>query len=442
MRTRELAISRSIFFATLPYTVVGSLLLLLAGCGGGSGGASTGPPGAGDGSPTVVTFKFTSGTPSVIAARVGSGAFTAQTLSAGALSLSIPSGASNFAVAFVCILTLNAQAQIPEQFVFEASTADGSTFTLPCPAPLPSGQTGTLTGSVDLSGIPGATAVNIVATNGAYTTVSGAPLNGAFALAEPTGTDRVLVLAYGQSQQSSPSSLLAARNLPNQTVPGTLNAGTPVVLGPADETSPQAITYNNVPPGYASPSTVVGFILGNAGGFTVAGSATTQYPTLPAAAVQSGDYYKFLASASSLSTRGEEVLVLTNSASGNPVSFTFPAPWSYAGPTPAALPSFNFAYTGFPDKTGVMESAAVGWTPATGISVFSEVNATANYQNGSTTLAFPDLSGLAGFLPAPTTGSAVAWTAEILHASAGATLVMPSNTTGSAVANSGSFTVP
>jgi len=442
MRTRDRAIGRSIFSATLPYAVLGSLFLLLAGCGGGSGGASTGPTGSGDGSPTVVTFKFTSGTPSVVAARVGSGAFTAQTLSAGALSLSIPSGTSNFAVAFVCTLTLNGLAQIPEQFVFEASTADGSTFTLPCPAPLPSGQTGTLTGSVDFSGIPGATAVNIVATNGTYTTVSGTPPNGTFALAEPTGNDRVLVLAFGQSQQSSPSSLLAARNLRNQTVPGALNAGSPVVLGAGDETSPQAITYNNVPSGYASPSTVVGFILGNAGGFTVGGPSTTQYPALPVAAVQSGDYYKFLASASSLSTRGEEVLVITNSTSGSPVSFTFPTPWSYAGPTPAALPSFNFAYTGFPDKTGVMESAVMGWTPATGISVFSEINATANYQNGSTTLAFPDLSGVAGFLPPPITGSAVAWSAEIVHSSLGAALVMPSNTTGSAVANSGSFTVP
>jgi hypothetical protein len=89
-----------------------------------------------------------------------------------------------------------------------------------------------------------------------------------------------------------------------------------------------------------------------------------------------------------------------------------------------------------------MESAVMGWTTATGVSVFSEVNATANYQNGSPTLAFPDLSGIVGFLPAPTTGSAVAWTAEIVHSSLGATLVMPSNTTGSAVANSGSFTVP
>src|SRR6185437_14297378 len=112
----------------------GLMLLASAGCGGGSGGAgSTGLPGPGDSNPTVVTFKFNSGTPSAVAARVGSGAFTAQTLSAGALSLSIPSGTSNFAVAFVCTLTLNGLAQIPEQFVFEASTADGSSFNLPCP---------------------------------------------------------------------------------------------------------------------------------------------------------------------------------------------------------------------------------------------------------------------------------------------------------------------
>ena len=415
-------------------------LVFLAGCGGSSGGSSNG--GGGGGTPTVVTFKFTVGTPTVVAARVGSGSFTAQTLNSGSLSLSIPNGTTTFSVAYVCKLPLSAQVQVPDQFVFEASTADGSSFTAPCPTNVPSSQTGTFTGSVDASGIPGATVLDIAATNGTYTTVAGAALNGTFTVAEPAGSDRVMVLAYNNSQQGLLTSLVAAKNFTNQTVPGALNAGSAVVLGTPDETTPQAITYGNAPSGYSQPTATVGFIMGGAGGFTVAAPATTQYPALPAAAVQSGDHYTFIATTRSLSTQGEEAVVLTNSTSGGPVNFTFPAPWSYAGPTPAALPSFNFAYTGFTGKTGVIESAGMGWVTATGVSSFYEVDATANYQKGSTALAFPDLSGVAGFLPAPVSGSMTVWTAEIVQSSAGATLTMPSSATVSAVVNSGSYTVP
>jgi hypothetical protein len=372
---------------------------------------------------------------------VGAGLFTTQTLNSRSLSLSIPNGTTNFSVAYACTLPLSAQVQVPEQFVFEASTADGSSFTAPCPMAVPSSQTGAFTGSVDASGIPGATLVDIAASNGTSTTVGGVTLNAAFSLAEPAGVDRVMVLAYNNSQQGL-SSLVAAKNFTNETVPGALNGGSTVVLGAADETTPEAITYSNAPSGYSQPTTTVGFIMGSAGGFTVAAPATTQYPALPAAAVQSGDHYTFIATTRSLSTQGEEAVVLTNSTSGGPVNFTFPAPWSYAGPTPAALPSFNFAYTGFTGKTGVMESAMVGWVSATGVSSLYEVEATANYQNGSTALAFPDLSGVAGFLPAPTSGSLAVWTAEIVQSSGSATTTAPSNVTGIAVANSGTFTVP
>ncbi len=425
--------------AILRFSALCCVVTLVAGCGGSSiGGGSA----AGGGStPTVVTFNFTIATPTVVAARVGAGLFTTQTLNSRSLSLSIPNGTTNFSVAYACTLPLSAQVQVPEQFVFEASTADGSSFTAPCPMAVPSSQTGAFTGSVDASGIPGATLVDIAASNGTSTTVGGVTLNAAFSLAEPAGVDRVMVLAYNNSQQGL-SSLVAAKNFTNETVPGALNGGSTVVLGAADETTPEAITYSNAPSGYSQPTTTVGFIMGSAGGFTVAAPATTQYPALPAAAVQSGDHYTFIATTRSLSTQGEEAVVLTNSTSGGPVNFTFPAPWSYAGPTPAALPSFNFAYTGFTGKTGVMESAMVGWVSATGVSSLYEVEATANYQNGSTALAFPDLSGVAGFLPAPTSGSLAVWTAEIVQSSGSATTTAPSNVTGIAVANSGTFTVP
>jgi hypothetical protein len=79
----------------------------------------------------------------------------------------------------------------------------------------------------------------------------------------------------------------------------------------------------------------------------------------------------------------------------------------------------------------------------TGSSNMCSVIATTNYQNGSTSMAVPDLSGVPGFLAPPATGTTVDWTAEILQGSGrvgqgSAT----ANSNGSAVQTSGIYIVP
>ena len=73
---------------------------------------------------------------------------------------------------------------------------------------------------------------------------------------------------------------------------------------------------------------------------------TTQYPAIASAAVQSGDYYSFGGEAFNGGSN-EYVAVQTNTASGGSQVLNLPAGWTYAGPSPAALPTFNFDYTGF-----------------------------------------------------------------------------------------------
>ncbi|MGA8090026.1 MAG: hypothetical protein WCA10_22330 [Terracidiphilus sp.] len=419
-----------------------SVFALVAGCGGSSGGSSN-AGGGGGGTPTAVTLRFTVGTPAALAARIGSGAFTAQTLSSGSLSLSIPSGTTTFSVAYACTL-VSGTINLPEQFVYEMSTADGTAFTLPCPTSQSTGQTGILTGNIDASGISGATESDIATANSALTTVSGVALNGSFSVSAPAGSDRVEVLAYNVVQQGfvRPVSLLAARNFASQPVPGALNGGNAVILGAADQTTSQSIAYNNVPSGYAAPTTSVGLAMGGSGGFTVGGSLTNQYPALPAGALQSGDVYEFTASASNSSKATEAAYVLQNSSSGGPMTLTFPPAWAFAGPTPAALPTFNVAYSGFSGKSGVSESASLGWFTGASTEIFYQVSATANYLDSSTSLVFPDLSGLTGFVASPSSGTVVSWTAVLLQESAGILQANSANSTGVAVVNSGSYTVP
>jgi hypothetical protein len=426
-----------------------------AGCGGRSGGGGTG--GGGDNPPTAVTFTFDGTAPTAVAAKIGLGAFTVQTLSSSQLTLSIPSGTTTFAVAYVCQTATGAPFpfQITSQTVAELSTADGSAFTEGCAVTAgaspdgSTGQTGILTGSVDASAISGATAVNIYAENGSSAIQYGS-LNSpsSFSFSAPVGNDRVEVLAFDflnfQGLLLNPT-LLAAKNFPSQTVPGALNGGNPVVLGPADQVSTQPITYSNVPSGYAAPSAMV--LLGTgAGGFVIANQATSQYPALPAGATQTGDRYYFFASAYRNSTQTEGVSVELGGPGGGPVVVSFPPPWSYPGPAPAALPAFDFAYSGFSSKTGVFHIASTSWstgdpTQSNSTQNSSLVTASANSLSGSSTVTFPDLSGVAGFPPPPPSGTEVAWTALIAQVS-GTHTSSPLEVIATQVTDRGLYNVP
>lgn len=426
------------------------ILIITTGCGGSSSGGTgtTGGGGGGTSTSTTVTFTFQGPAPTAVAAKIGSGSFAAQTLSSGILKLSLPIGTTNFAVAFACPTVgtvANGAFPVTGQSVLEATTADGTAFTAGCRPPWYSGQTGALTGTIDASAIPGVTYAEVDALNGQTLIPTGnAPISGDFTLSAAAGSNRVEMLAYQNTGQTF--LLAAARNFASQAVPGTLNSGNTVVLGASDETTLQPISYVNVPSGYAAPITDVTYDMGyidphfNWGGFRVATLATTQYPTLPASAVESGDFYYFYARTYNSGGPGEMTVDKT-STNGGAVSFTFPTPWSYDGPTPAALPTLDFVYAGFSGTSGIVQEANLGWAQG-GVQQYFTMAASANYQHGSTTLAFPDLSGLTGFLPTPASGTQLTWGAGISQSSGGVFQPMASNASIVTVSNSGNYAVP
>jgi hypothetical protein len=408
---------------------------LFAGSGGSSGTGSGPGGGGGGGTSTQVTLSFTNGTPAILALKTGSGAFTSQSLSAGKLNFSVPGGTSNFAVAYLCTA---ASFPIYED-IFELSTADATSFTLPCPAPYPAQTKGALTGNIDGSGIPGVNSLNLAVTNGSEGFVTGVTSGANFNLNVPAGNDRVLILAYSNLGLQG-SSLVGAKSLTNQLVPGALNGGDQVVLGPADAVVTwQPINYANAPGGYSEPITIGNYIIG--GGFSF-GNYTTEFPVLPAGAVVSGDYYEAFAMAKN-SAKPTEMMILGKSfTSAGPLSFSFPPPWSYAGPQPAIRPTFDFNYSGFSSKTGTYMAAYTDWTISTTGIYEVYLVASANYLNGANSLSVPDLSGLAGFIAPPPSGTNVNWVALIAQDSAGIARPMSANSTITTVENGGSYTVP
>lgn len=416
-----------------------------------SSGNTAGSSGGTGGDPTVVTFAMTNGTPMAVAVQIGSGPFTAATPTSGQITLSLPGGTSNFAVAFVCQAPSGGGPDEYVEYVYEASTLDGTSFSEFCDSPNINQATGTLTGFVDATKIPGYSSVEVEAGN--YDTGLGytdyPPLS--FSFDAPSGSDRVSVLVYGfgDAYGNTTDVLLGMKTYTGQTVPGALNGANNVVFGAADEVTQQPITYSNVPSPLAfnPPTTAATYNCGISCSFSLADAAATSYPVPPAGATVSGDSYSFVSSAlGSYSANGAFVMrrvfvdEMTNIA--GPLAVTLPNPWNYAGPTPAALPTINFAYTGFMGTTGVIDRAQVSWSPS--CSAFSEIQvaATANFLAGASSIAVPDLSPIAGFLNPPISSAIVNWSASTSQGNS-PPLSQPSpGWISSGVSTNGSYTVP
>ena len=382
----------------------------LAGCGsgssttGGSGTGSSGGGGAQTSNPTTVTYTFTGGTPTATAVQIGTGAFTAATLQSNKLSITIPSGTTTYAIAYVCPPVAEYGETITFESVIEASTQDGSSFPASC---FGSGTTGSVTGTVDASAIPGATSV-VVRGNQAYGTTL-RTTTGSFNASLLTGTNDVALIALNSS-----GTVLAVKILRGQTVPGALNGGNSIVFSTTDETTPQSITVNGVPSGYVTPATA-NVLYVTAGGtiFYLSTNATTQYLAVPSAAVAAGDFYSFEPNSDDVSTDTAFVGANVDSPSGGSVTLALPAAWSYAGPTAALLPTFNFSYSGFSSDAAITYESELEWQTSQANFDTVSVAATGNYLGSSTSVAVPNLSALTGFVAPAPAGTFVTWVAYI-----------------------------
>ena len=424
--------------ATIPrFSFCIVLLASLAGCGGSSGG-STGCVsncGGGGGNPTVVTYTFTGGTPVAVATKIGTGAYTQATLASGKLSVSVPSGTTNYSVAYLCPTIAWYSPPRNEEYVVQASTLDGASFTENCVNPT-APQQGLATLQVNTAAIPGAG--DLVISNGCEWQNS-FPSTSSISCPMPIGTYDVFVVVFNMDGGNP----LAAKILRSQTIPGALNGGNPVVFTASDETVTQTITYNNVSSGATEYLWSVDYFTAGGQEYQLAPAfyspSMTSYPAMPAGAMQSGDYYTFDVQASSAT--GGPVGVNLATSSGGPQTITFPAtPWTYSGPSPAALPTFNFDYSGFSGMSSVMQEASITWSPGAPPVNTIQITATENYQNGATSLTIPNLSGLTGFLAPAPSGTSVGWLAIIQQGSAFQT--NPPNGTVQNVQNSGRYTEP
>ena len=415
-------------------------LLSLAGCGGSGGTFSCGLcGGGGGGNPTTITISFSGTAPTAVATQIGSGSYTAATLASGKLTVSVPSGTTNYAVAYACPpvslgIPPNQQYSV---HVWEAALSDGTAFSQTCANSNASASNATLTGSVDATAIAGANQVDLLAFNSTTAATGAVSSNsGSFSFSAPAGADRVEALAY-----DSLFHLLAAKDLGSQSAPGPVNSGSPITFASADQVSAEPITYSQVPTGFLQPNTYASILLGTSAAASLSSGSVTQYPALPAGALENGDAYSLISIASSTGSPSSSVSVFQTFTTAQPVSVTFPAPFTPAVPAPAAWPTFSIQYSGF-SSGSISDAALYTWTVLPASSYQLEVTSTAAHQATSTTVAIPNLSTLSGFPAAPASGTTVNWFEAVLQSSYPPGLGVPLTATITQVGGGGSYIVP
>lgn len=439
----------------LHWSAVAIFTVMMAGCGGG-GATMGGNNGGGDNSPTTVTLSLL-GVINGIATRIGSNTFVSvpvdTTSSSQTITLTLPDGETKYSLAVNCIYSSSNPIEQNEA-IFNYSTLDTTAPIVYCTSgfpssadadarrtplrafasrrfeananPLATGVTlGELTGTLDTSAYPSTSGLDYgVYGSGAMTFGYEPGANDSLEIDAPSGSDRVFLALLS----SSIGPVIAAKNFDNQTVPGALNGGNTVVFGSSDAAVSEPISYSNVPPGYGTPTTSVGYAIDNLG-LILDYEATTQYSALPAGVQESGDYYELSATTGTGSVSygfvssypaGYVAQTQFTSASG-PASFSFVAPWTVPAVTASATPTFTFNYTGFTSGQLLEDASSLAWQYYTSPSFVYNLGqiyeySTANYMAGQTSLTIPDLSSLTGMLALPPSGTPVLWQAEMSNA--------------------------
>ncbi len=376
----------------------------LCSCGGGGGGTGGGGGGGGGSIPntTAVSVNFVGATPTALAVAMGTGAFT--TLSAASsIQINLPTGTTTYQLAVACP-PLAVMGTITQENVYRFAISDGTALSLePC-YQFPTANA-TITGSFDVSAVAGATQASILGISGYGGTVNAT--SGAFSVSVPSGTTDVAVVARDASFKA-----LAVKFVRNQTAPGAVNGGATIALTAADQLVSTPVTINGIPAGYQPvPALNVSINTANKTYLNLPAVSPTSYSAVAAADTIATDYYQI--NTNDNLAVGDALVGTTIYSAGGATTLNYPAALSYAGPTPAAWPTFALSYSGFSGMSAVNYQTQISWQ--TGATTLDDLIVTSSsaYLGSSTTIVMPDLSTLSGFFNHPASGTTVNWLVEI-----------------------------
>ena len=382
--------------------------VFLSACGGGGGGgAFVSPASQPSAAPAgqLVSVAIHGPTPTVIAYQTGkSGKWTPISASGGNVSFTLPVGTTAYSVAAMCPPNNPPGSPYrigPAQIVIEATTSDATT--IAC--------RGTVAGSVNATmivetqGFPNTAQFNasqLTSFGGrpGFSTAAGGDAVGS-PLWQPGSYDFYLAIFNN-------SSLIAARILRNVTLTPNATMTLQPMSATTDAVTTTPLAFSALSGGF------VGLAWVTAEGQQVQvgsafGATTLAMPVIPAGSAQSGDYYEawLTGSAAGQFVAGEATVSTPSSLSVPYPSTAFTIPTV----TPADLPSADLAYNGFTVNGTRYYSLVLSYTsPVVAVPAgapLETIIASQSYLGTSTVASTPDLSSVAGMLPAPASGTSV-----------------------------------
>ena len=378
--------------------------------------------------PIAVTFQGVA--PLAVAEQIGTGAWAAASLQNNQLSLALPQGTTTYSIAYVCPTEMG-MGPLNNEYIIQATVQDGTAYSQTC---FNNPTTGSATGSVDASAIAGTATVVIYGAGLFQTSVTGA--TGTFNATLENGINDIAAVAFDAS-----SHILAVKIVRSQTVPGAVNGGNTITFAASDAVTQQTIAITNIPAGFnPAPAVSAEYETANHTFFYLNGSSSTQYAVVPSTEAHSGDYYSF--SANDAGGTHQAIFVFQNATTAGAATLPLPTPLAYAAPAAAAFPSFNLSYSGFSGDAAIAYSANIQWFVNTSTLELITVTATSAYQNGATTLAIPNLTGISGFLQTAASGTTVYWRASAYGGTYQSFMPAPSSSMLSLAVNSSTYVEP
>jgi hypothetical protein len=163
----------------------------------------------------------------------------------------------------------------------------------------------------------------------------------------------------------------------------------------------------------------------------IMGTIPASYPAISSSEAQPSDSYEFVAIATN---QGQSILAGQTTSTAGPITVTLPTPLPFTAPTASQFPSFS--NVGLAGTVSSTTSASISWSTSN-LSNFAgiSVTGTSAYQNGSTSIAIPDLTAISGFLAPAASGTPIKWQTS-------ATLAASTPGSSASVLNQGMFTQP
>jgi hypothetical protein len=289
-----------------------------------------------------------------------------------------------------------------QEFIVQATTSDATSLTAPCPTATVAPAPANITGTFDVTAVPGAT--GFMAYNG-YSQMGGTGgVLGTYSGAGVAGTGDIVALALGGRD------VAGASILRNQTITNNVVINIPP-LSASDAATTQPVTLPSVLSGFTAPTMTVTFV--TAGGTHAVVSDPmfmNSYGTIPAAETIAGDYYdmKYRQARVAIGAGLETVNVEQTFTSVGPLSIAMPRGPQFYTIGAAPYPTFTFDNASLSITGTIYDMAQLSWglNPA-GYSVTGYVSA--SWLGTGNTYSLPNLSAISGFFAAPPSNTPVNW---------------------------------